>query len=57
MARKVEDQEHWAPDPQLLMPKVGDWNLSAFGLQVLVLKVETQDSFAIHIFLEFYFFS
>jgi hypothetical protein len=34
------------------MLKVGDQEPSAFGPQLLVLKVETQEFFAIHLLLE-----
>ncbi len=36
---KVEDPEHWAPDPQVLAPNIEDPKHWAHGIQLSMLKV------------------
>jgi len=39
LAPKVEDPELWALNPQLWVPKVGNWNFSYFILQLSTPKL------------------
>jgi hypothetical protein len=54
---KVGDQTFSVLGHQISTLKVGDPKSGAFGLQLLVPKVETQDFFANENFLEFFFWS